>query len=189
MVTLSSPMCNEQLIHGIISLCLDDVSRCWSACCDSPCRHSWSSLAWRIGQHCTLHRNQRSKLMPLAQPRTASPRSHTTAIPPSVRGPWYSLRTDAVLALKSEAAPLSRQATFAAHATSRKCSHHHVPQGARAQRFCTTSASSRRGPLDETALPNFFFTGLNQSLLCHCSLPSFAHRRCETLLRGRHHAK
>ena len=49
---------------------------------------------------------------------------------------------------------------------------------ARAQRFCTTAASSRQGSLGETAIPFFLLTsGLNQSLLCHCSLPSRAHRQ------------
>ena len=38
-------LCNGHLIHCIISLCLDDISRCWSACSDSACRNIESSLA------------------------------------------------------------------------------------------------------------------------------------------------
>ena len=51
-------LCNGHLIHCIISICLDDVFRCWSACSDSACRNIEGSLAdWP-----TLRAPQKSKV-------------------------------------------------------------------------------------------------------------------------------
>ena len=98
---------------------------------------------------------------------------------------------------------VSKQATSATHTPMRavrKCRHHHGPRGsARAQRFCTTSASSRQSSLGETDILCFFDMRI-ESVLKVSIFPSFPctpsrqleafsrpHLSGVTLLRGRLH--
>ena len=166
MVTLSSPCATDTLSTASSPSFLTMFPVARQPVLIQPERHREQSGGLANTARSTEIRG--SKLVPLAQPHSLSPRSHTAASSTNVHDPWQSLRTDAVLALKSEAAPVSKQATFAARHDARR---QEVPPPPRHKAVLAPSASAphppRRARVPLMRPPYLFLTsGLNQSLRC-----------------------